>query len=398
MDPSHDRLRILFERYTSGEISPKEQSELMRLIASGDQDEEVKALLNSFKTARPAAMNPARKKDILQSILAEGEEIQPEKQPGTGRFFVRTIRVAASIALLVFVGYSVYTLFPYEPKQIATVPPEVVTKPTDTPILRLADGSQVKLTDSSRAIPQQGTANVQNKKGLLSYEVEASKANSEKQVVEVVYNEVFTPPGGQYHLTLSDGSKVWLNASSSLKFPAAFSGDKREVQLTGEAYFEIAHNEAMPFHVKTPNGMDVRVLGTHFNVMAYSDEETIKTTLLEGSVRVTTASAKSILLVPGEQASLSQSDELALAKDADIAQTMAWRDNKFIFRNAEIHEIMRELARWYDLEVTYKGEVKDVFVSTLPRAMKINEVLEILELAGGVKFELNGKNVIVIGE
>jgi ferric-dicitrate binding protein FerR (iron transport regulator) len=210
-----------------------------------------------------------------------------------------------------------------------------------------------------------------------------------------LYNTISTPKGGQYQVTLSDGSKVWLNAASSLRFPATFSGKERKVELTGEGYFEVAHNKKMPFHV-TVNDLDVEVLGTHFNINAYADESAIKTTLLEGSVKVVKGNETKII-EPGEQASVTTSeDEINVKQQVDLEQVVAWKNGIFQFERADIESVMRQISRWYDIDVDYHGRVSEHFGGTISRDVNISDVLKMLEMTGGVNFKIDGKKVIVM--
>jgi ferric-dicitrate binding protein FerR (iron transport regulator) len=215
----------------------------------------------------------------------------------------------------------------------------------------------------------------------------------------LAYNTIATPRGGQYQLVLADGSKVWLNASSGLRYPTAFTGKERRVELTGEGYFEVAKNASMPFHVQV-NQMDVEVLGTHFNINAYDDESAVKTTLLEGSVKVVkreTANVKEnpIVLQPGQQAEMKPHSPLAINHSPNIEEVMAWKNGLFQFKAAGIETVLRQAARWYDVEFVYKGNIPEKFSGQISRSANAEQLLKILELTGKVKFEINGKTIIV---
>ncbi|MFP5041873.1 FecR family protein [Parasediminibacterium sp. JCM 36343] len=255
-------------------------------------------------------------------------------------------------------------------------------------ILTLGDGSKVALDETGNGtIKKQAGVSINKQGHELTYNGSASNTD-----FGVIYNSVATPRGGQYQLALPDGSKVWLNAESSLRFPIAFSGNSREVTLTGEAYFEVAKNAEKPFivHVKE---MDVRVLGTHFNVMAYNDEAAIKTTLAEGSVKLTNGSATQ-LLVPSKVASLQQNN--FTVADANMDQELAWKNGYFFFDKAGVQTIMRQIARWYDVEVSFEGKLPtSLFVGEMNRASSLAQALKILELSG-IHFKIEGKKVIVL--
>jgi ferric-dicitrate binding protein FerR (iron transport regulator) len=212
---------------------------------------------------------------------------------------------------------------------------------------------------------------------------------------EMKYNTVSTPRGGQYKLVLGDGTRVWLNAESSLKFPAGFSLNQREVELRGEAYFEVAKNPARPFKVTvlTPSGDGgtVEVLGTHFNINSYGDEPVVKTTLLEGSVRVTKA-GHTVVIRPGEQA---QAGATIRVVHTDTDQEVGWKEGEFVFRNATIQQVAAQLTRWYDVEVEYRGSVTDHFNATIDRKESLQSLLKLLEGTKRVHFTLAGKKLII---
>lgn len=269
-------------------------------------------------------------------------------------------------------------------------------------VLILADGSAIALDSSADGmLAQQGNTDISKlSDGQIVY---AHKGDKSK---EAMMNTIQTPKGGQYKLTLSDGTKVWLNAASSIRFPAAFTGSERKVQVTGEAYFEIAAlplGEAsgkIPFIVQIivphGNGGEIRVLGTHFNVNAYSDaaEAVIKTTLLEGSVKIIRGDQSS-LLSPGQQALLGEDGEIKLIKNANLEEAVAWKNGYFQFESADLTAVLREAARWYDLEIVFEGKIpKDKFTGRIERSVNLSRLLKWMEWSD-VNFEVEGKKVIV---
>lgn len=258
-------------------------------------------------------------------------------------------------------------------------------------ILTLANGSIVTLDDMKVGTTARiGSLDIHKTKGgQLSYSVNPDSMHTQT----VQFNTLTTPKGGQYEVVLADGTKVFLNAASSLRFPTAFTGTERNVELTGEGYFEVAKNKAMPFKVKVGD-MTVAVLGTHFNIMAYEGEKWVKTTLLEGSVRLTSGSA-STMLKPGEQARLTNSGSLNVVR-VNTAEEVAWKDGYFAFNNTDIQTVMRQMSRWYDVEVQYSGAVpNDEFVGKISRSSKLSEVLRTLELTG-VHFRMENKKIIIL--
>ncbi|MDO8994551.1 MAG: DUF4974 domain-containing protein, partial [Daejeonella sp.] len=210
------------------------------------------------------------------------------------------------------------------------------------------------------------------------------------------YNTLSTPMGGQYQLSLPDGSRVWLNSGSSIRFPTAFIGKERIIELKGEAFFDIRENKKMPFIVRTNNSMDIRVLGTQFNVMAYDDEKNINTTLLEGSVQILKESGTAFL-EPGQAAILNKGTGKIKVAAADIEEAVAWKNGFFIFSNENIESIMRKVSRWYNVEVDYQGNLSNKdFVGTISRDKNISEILKMLELTGAVHFRIEGRRITVM--
>lgn len=260
----------------------------------------------------------------------------------------------------------------------------------DKATLTLADGTVVPLDSSAKGtLMQQGSAKlVFLDSGRLAYKAQG------KNGPETLFNTVHTPRGGQYQLILADGSKVWLNASSSLRFPTAFNGSERNVVLTGEAYFEIAGNKDKPFHVTTGN-MQVEVLGTAFNVMAYANETAIKTTLLEGRVSVSTNEAKTILK-PGQQATLDSRTARIKVDRPEVEDAIAWKNGVFQFDGDDVGTVMRQLERWYDLEIVYEGKVPGwQFTGSIRRDVPLSKVLKMFEI-NDLHFRAEGRKITVL--
>ncbi len=260
----------------------------------------------------------------------------------------------------------------------------------DKATLTLADGTVVPLDSSSRGtlMRQGSTKLVFLDSGRLAYKEQTKNAS------EILYNTIHTPRGGQYQLILADGSKVWLNASSSLRFPTTFTGSERNVVLTGEAYFEIAGNKNRPFHVTTGN-MQVEVLGTQFNVMAYNNENAVKTTLLEGSVKVSTSNTKT-LLKPGQQAAMDNRTSQIKVDEPDVDDAIAWKNGLFQFNGDDVGTVMRQLERWYDLEIVYEGKVPGwQFTGSIRRDVPLSKVLKMFEI-NDLHFKAEGRKITVL--
>lgn len=260
-------------------------------------------------------------------------------------------------------------------------------------VLVLADGRKIILDDKTKGeiAKQSGVTITKTADGQLVYTI--SKVTS---VDPNTYNSIITPRGGQYQISLPDGTKVWLNASSSLKFPAAFAGNERKVELTGEAYFEVAKNKDLPFRVITAL-QEVEVLGTHFNINSYSNEFSTITALFEGSIKVSARSSQlSTLLKPGQQ-SMMNTDGLGISP-VDIDDALAWKNGLFVFNNEELESIMRKVSRWYDVDIVYKNdEIRhDVFGGSVSRFGNVSEILRMLEITGNVRFKIEENRILVM--
>jgi transmembrane sensor len=261
-------------------------------------------------------------------------------------------------------------------------------------ILTLAGGQRIILDSAANGTlaRQGGTDITKTDSGMLAYK------SQEEKPTEVLFNTLTTPRGGQYRLVLPDGTRVWLNAASAITYPTAFTGKTRTVSIAGEAYFEVAKDAARPFQL-TAGTISVAVLGTAFDVNAYSDEPDAKATLLEGSVRVINAVAsppgEARQLLPGQQAQI-QGGAIRVNKDVDLEAVMAWKNGSFTFSDATIEAVMRQLARWYDVTVVYDTKVSQHFVADIPRNVPVSEVLKLLEMTGQVHFTIEGKKITVI--
>ena len=314
------------------------------------------------------------------------------------RAFFR-VSVAASIIMILSAG--AYFQFFNAAKQSDIVKtnntmPHDVTAPTRIKaMITLSDGRTVSLESvTSGTLATQGDVNVvKNTNGEIVYEGSSPSPKGDGR--GEAYNTLTNPRGSKLvSLTLSDGTKVWLNAESSLRYPTDFVGSERNVEIKGEAYFEVARNAAMPFVVKKGDAA-VKVLGTHFNVNAYEDEAVMKITLLEGSVNVFKGDNKR-LLKPGQQAEINQQGNIFLNSNVDIDEVMAWKNDLFNFNSLQLQSIMLQIARWYDVEVAYEGKISEKhFSGIVSRNNNVSEVLKIMQLAG-IKFKIEGKKVLVI--
>lgn len=335
----------------------------------------------------------ATSQQLLATIL------QQQQPPATLRHISRrpTWLAAAAVLFLLALGTWLYTSTSFSPqdvpKALATTSP-VIVPGGNKAVLVLGDGTNILLDSANNGnLTLQGNTTITKTDGQLSYYNNKEAATA----LAASYNTLVTPKGGQYQVVLSDGTKVWMNAASSLRYPAAFTGSEREVVLNGEAYFEVAKYPGKPFKVIL-NGMEVQVLGTHFNVMAYDNEAAITTTLLEGSVKVsnpTSANPTSAILVPGQQALRTKNGPVTVLSNVDMEETMAWKNGYFQFNRDGLDVVMRQIERWYDVTVSYEGKIPDrKFGGKISRSSNIQDVLKVLELSK-VAFRIDGKKIIV---
>jgi len=337
------------------------------------------------------------REDMRTGIQASIQRQEPLAKPDSVRFLSLYRWVAAaSIALLVCGGYFYFSqrtpsintakLSGNKHLQIHDVPPG-----GSKAVLTLADGSTVVLDSAKNGtLIRQGSVNISKPEdGRLAYNASSAGAK------EVLYNVIATPRGGEYALQLADGSKVWINAASSLRFPTAFNGNERTVELTGEAYFEVAGDAEKPFKVIV-NGIEVAVLGTHFNINAYTDESSISTTLVEGAVKVI-ADHQSLLLSPGQQAQVDKAGEMTLVKKANLDVATAWKNGRFEFEDNSITSVMQQIQRWYNVEVVYDGKTPDIrFSGAISRQENVSKVLTMLELTHLVRFRMENNTIHIM--
>jgi len=383
-----------------GIITPSEKLELSELALLNENQQTLHELLRrAWEGTRNYEDLPLEASDrILEKILKPQPVTNPlpvtSRQPAKVRWlWVKRFAVAASITGLIFSGYIL--LKPKPAKNITTreiagtknIPPG-----GNKAVLTLGNGSRIILDSAQNGIlGQQGkTTIVKTDSGKLAYNASTEKLNT--KTTAVVYNTLTTPRGGQYQLTLLDGTRVWLNAASSIIYPTAFNGTSREVEVSGEVYFEVQHNAKMPFKVKVNNEL-IEDIGTSFNINAYTDESGMRITLVQGAINVlTTAGSRQIS--PNEQA-LILNDQLTVIKEVDVNKVIAWKKGLFEFNQTTLPVIMRQISRWYDVDIYYEGTVStETFGGGISRNLPLSDVLKLLE-TNGVKFRLEGKQLFV---
>lgn len=390
-----ERLENLFQKYLDNNISADEYAEMWQLIDAEEQSGKLTPLMLNLWQENPKYI---LKDDVWNDkIKLLKSSIQPTKLKRTSFW-----KYVAAASIIIAFGAGLYFALFNENKSGSSeiIKTEIAANDVKAPqtnraMIILADGRQVYLDSiSSGEIAQEGNINlVKLPNGQLVYET----ANG-KVVKEMQYNTVHNPAGSKViDMQLSEGSHIWLNAGSSVTYPVAFIGNERKIEITGEAYFEVAKDASKPFKVNIAGKGAVEVLGTHFNINSYSNEASINTTLLEGSVRITSfATNNTSLIRPGEEARLNSNGKIEVNKNVDVDVVMAWKNGKFIFQNADLQSILRQLERWYDVSVSYEGKMyTDEYVGIISRNVNISQILKMLEKTGTVKFEIEGKRIIV---
>lgn len=386
MQEIKQRLKNILE---ASDWTAEDRSWLLQYLETNDTTELMQLMQQDFvlNSSGHSNINTEKANYILQQLH---QKINPHPAKIVHTNWWKRIAVAAAIIL--FIGAGTYYFVKNNGQKAIAKPNDTVATMNDVPpggnkaILTLADNTSIVLDNAQNGtLAKQGAVTViKLNDGQISY-----KGNGNDKLM---YNTITTPRGGQYQLILADGSKVWLNAASSLKFPNAFPGSERKVELTGEGYFEVAHDASRPFHVITGK-MDVQVLGTHFNVNAYNDENAIRATLLQGSIKVSEGQ-QSVTIKPGEQA-IEQQSGLKVIGDVNLEETIAWKNGSFQFNNTDMAMVMRQIGRWYDVDVSYpKGIPADKYWGSILRDQNLSDVLKVLK-ESGAHFKIEGKKIIV---
>lgn len=370
-----------------------EAKELLNKYAEGKCTDEELAIIYTWyleqeiNEVQISAEEIEAAKDSIWMSLPVHEEIASETVKLFPSKLIRRIAVAAITVLSLSIGYYLIQKDNLKPAH-ETAKLEQIVPGDNKAILTLADGSTIDLNKMSNGVlgHENGTRIVKTDDGKIFY-------NHDDDAKTVVWNTLSVPVGGYYNVTLSDGTIVWLNSKSSLKFPTEFIGDSRIVELTGEGYFEVAHRKDQPFKVITAN-QTVEVLGTHFNINAYNDEQSATTTLLEGSVRIN-ASGLQKMLAPNQQAKLNNGKITIIQYNADNA--IDWVRNDFVFDNENLGSILRKISRWYDVEIACPTNLEKLeFTGSISRTKNIAQVLKIMELTGIVNFKVEGRRITVM--
>lgn len=394
MQDNQSYLRELFKKVVANQCSTDELETFFRLVRELPDNEALVAELDNYWDETYAAVQPGEqsKGDELYAKVLRG--VNGNQPPAISAHRVRFLktawfRYAAAILIIIGIGAYFYTYQTSKPVVTKTYTVAGVPAPgTNRATLTLANGQKIFIDSAGQGIlASEGGANIE-KTGDGNIIYKGSGINQEPQ-----YNILSVPRGSQLaSIVLSDGSKVYLNAASSLKYPVVFSADERRVEITGEAYFEIAKDAKRKFVVANGN-IETEVLGTSFNVNTYADEPAAKITLVEGKVKVS-SNNKSIIIQPGEQVE-AHANEIKRNDNVDIEEVVAWKNGRFLFNSADIETIMRQVARWYDVDVVYEKKTTETISGALPRSENVSQLLKILEATGKVDFKINGKQIIV---
>ncbi|MET3876882.1 FecR domain-containing protein [Chitinophaga sp. OAE865] len=393
---NNEYYRLLLQRWQQRTCSPQEALELMDYLRD---DASGRTLLNemqaAFRQVKPGdgsySGEPGDRvrKELLQHIQG-APVISLSRRRNYGRF-----KLAA--AAVVILGLTIPAVYLFRQPVATTVAINTnKATPAATPgghkaVLTLANGEKIVLDSAGiQQLAQQGSSAVHNQGGQLVY-VKTQGTNNTP-----IYNTLTTGPGETYPLVLADGSKIWLNAASSIRFPATFAGEERRIELNGEAYFEVAHDARRPFRVLV-NQVTVDVLGTSFNINSYADEATINTTLLEGAVKVNSRKG-SIQLAPGEQSQISPNGNVKKITGVNTAEIIAWKEGYFQFESTDLTTVLRQFSHWYDVEIVYEGQLRPrKFFGMISRRSSLVNVLKMLN-ANDVNYRLEGKKLIIQGD
>jgi hypothetical protein len=387
------RVAALITRYICASIKPVEQEKLDDWISDNDKNmllfEELTDPNNMLSDM--SWMDATKTRHSLKRIR---QRLNFSGSIRSVRLFNKWWHYVAAASFLFIAGTAGYYIYrtPGEPPPpVALAEKKDIAPGGNKATLTLANGNTIFLEETRDGmLATQGNGHVTKDKGSLKYEAEGGQTSP----LHSLYNTLNTPRGGTYALTLSDGSKAWLNAASSIRFPAVFSGNSRLVTITGEVYFEVMKNKASPFRVQV-NGMEIEVLGTEFNVNAYAGENGIQTTLLTGSVKLIN-NTKINFLKPGQQARMYGTGNTQVTNDADTEQVMAWKNGLFQFTQADLPTVMRQISRWYDIDVIYEGQPPLIMTTgKAPRNISLANLLKILSL-NGVHYRIEGKKLIIL--
>lgn len=399
------RFEYLFKKFTEKNISDEERNEFLEMTAQEYYGRKLRKLIRTEveNTTTEHSLDDKKADELFEKIMEAKSNLAPViPLKASIKYRLRWV-AAVALVLLFSGGFFLWSQSSHETivasnKSAAPLKNDVAPGHPGA-ILTLANGQKIILDSAHNGLlAVQGSSNITKNGSQVNYQQEANPAN------EILYNTMTTPKGRQFQLVLADGSKVWLNAASSITFPTRFDDKGRKVEISGEVYFEVkplynSLHKKIPFTVSIegPTGekREVQVLGTHFNVNAYDNESDVKTTLLEGSVRVLD-NGESVTIKPGEQAILNKQQNKMKVVQADVEEAVAWKNGFFSFKNATIGAIMRQVERWYDVDVVYNhGVPAGHYAGEVPMNVNASQMLEVLRV-GGIRFKIEGRMIRVM--
>lgn len=396
------KIESLFQKYLDDECTPDEIRRLLRYFHLTEHEELLRTLIHRQSMLNdPASGSNEEFESLLNSSfnkIKRAIAVDNNKKISTPLYRLKWFRMPAAASVIFLVcGAAFYFIHQKNDttlvaKNTSIQPVKDISAGHNNAMLTLDNGTTILLdTAANGTLAKQGNIRVLKLNGQIAYNKTGDKNT------QPVYNTITTANGNQYQLILTDGSKVWLNAASSIRFPIAFTGNERKVEITGEAYFEVTKNPAKPFKVdfknKTGQKDEIEVLGTHFNVNTYSDEPDMKTTLLEGSVKIKAAN-KVQMLLPGQQARIT-SEGIEIRRNVDLDNVMAWKNGYFIFDNTDIYSLMRQVSRWYNVEIIYEGKItEEGFSGKISRDVPLSKFIKVLQL-NDVHVKAEGRKMII---
>ncbi|ATP55669.1 anti-sigma factor [Pedobacter ginsengisoli] len=389
------RFHILLQYFKEDVISEEEWRELLGMVKTGRYDDQLEddLLISLDSIGKKNKWTEDIEREMWLGIQTK---IQGQSKNTNYRIWI----AAAAVLLVMLTAGLLFFKAEHLSSSLKTNTARIeadILPGGNKAVLTLPDGKRVVLTDSTikQLANQAGGSITKAGNGILVYNMTSLAGNAGAITGKEIFNTISTPRGGQYQVILADGTHVWLNAASSLKFPASFKGKTRLVELTGEAYFEVAKNKQMPFIVHTQN-QEVEVLGTHFNISSYDDEKVTKTTLLEGSVKVI-AQANQKVIKPGEQAQINRNVAAIKVLPVSIEEAIAWKNGYFVFNDEKLESIMQRVSRWYDIDYEFQGQQGNLsFLGVVERSKNISSLLKVLESTGNVHFKIEGRKIIVM--
>jgi hypothetical protein len=373
-------IKLLFERYLNNHASREETAELFQYFQDTNNKEALEQMIENQLESQ--GREELIDKKILDRVFGK-IDLDNEPQKIKSITWYKITGAAAAIILIISISYLFLNRSTYNDHTATIVEPG-----RDKATLVLSSGKTIVLEDvaNGKLTEELGTTIEKTEKGGINYKIEGNTD------VRVAMNLLNVPKGGQFQITLSDGTKVWLNSNSSLKYPSAFSASERRVELSGEAYFEVSKNKQKPFIVET-SLQKVEVLGTKFNINAYDDESSTQTSLAEGSVRVSCKN-NTTLLKPGQQSTLT--DQHIAVRSINLDQVLDWKNGDFNFSNNNLKEIMRKISRWYNIEVIFEGPIsQETYVAQISRKKRLNDVLRALQLSGSIKYNIRNNKLYI---